>query len=91
MEVTTPSRLSASPDTSDVGGTRMGNDPAGSVVDSYGRVHDTPDREAYRYPVGEQWRSMTWRQAGERISFPGACGASSSHAAAGSSGNAFSR
>ncbi|HEY0192958.1 MAG TPA: long-chain fatty acid--CoA ligase, partial [Kofleriaceae bacterium] len=35
------------------------------------RVHDTPDREAYRYPVGgegsESWRSMTWRQAGERI------------------------
>jgi long-chain acyl-CoA synthetase len=31
------------------------------------RVHDTPDREAYRYPVGDQWRSMTWRQAGERI------------------------
>ncbi|HEY4242335.1 MAG TPA: long-chain fatty acid--CoA ligase [Kofleriaceae bacterium] len=31
------------------------------------RVHDTPDREAYRYPVGEEWRSMTWRQAGERI------------------------
>jgi long-chain acyl-CoA synthetase len=31
------------------------------------RVQDTPDREALRYPVGEQWRSMTWRQAGERI------------------------
>ncbi|MDB4956175.1 MAG: AMP-dependent synthetase and ligase [Myxococcales bacterium] len=31
------------------------------------RVHDTPDREAYRYPVGDQWRSMTWRQAGERV------------------------
>jgi long-chain acyl-CoA synthetase len=31
------------------------------------RVHDTPDREAFRYPVGEQWRSMTWRQSGERI------------------------
>jgi long-chain acyl-CoA synthetase len=31
------------------------------------RVRETPDREAYRYPVGEQWRSMTWRQAGERI------------------------
>jgi long-chain acyl-CoA synthetase len=31
------------------------------------RVRDTPDREAYRYPVGEEWRSMTWRQAGERI------------------------
>jgi long-chain acyl-CoA synthetase len=31
------------------------------------RVHDTPDREAFRYPVGEEWRSMTWRQAGERV------------------------
>lgn len=31
------------------------------------RVRDTPDREAFRYPVGEQWRSMTWRQTGERV------------------------
>ena len=31
------------------------------------RVQETPDREAYRYPVGEEWRSMTWRQAGERV------------------------
>src|SRR5512140_460541 len=31
------------------------------------RVRDTPDREAYRYPQGEQWRSMTWRQTGERV------------------------
>jgi len=31
------------------------------------RIHDTPDREAYRYPQGDQWRSMTWRQSGERI------------------------
>jgi long-chain acyl-CoA synthetase len=31
------------------------------------RVRDTPDREAYRYPVGEQWRSMTWRQTGARV------------------------
>ncbi len=31
------------------------------------RVRDTPDREAYRYPVAEQWRSMTWRQTGERV------------------------
>ena len=36
------------------------------------RVHDTPDREAYRYPVGDQWRSMTWRQSGERIKAIGA-------------------
>ncbi|MGE0551441.1 MAG: long-chain fatty acid--CoA ligase [Kofleriaceae bacterium] len=31
------------------------------------RVQDTPDREAYRYPVGDDWRSMTWRQAHERV------------------------
>ncbi len=31
------------------------------------RVQETPDREAYRYPVGDSWRSMTWRQAGERV------------------------
>ena len=31
------------------------------------RVHDSPDREAYRYPVGDQWRSMTWRQSYERV------------------------
>jgi len=31
------------------------------------RAQDTPDREAYRYPVGESWRSMTWRQSGERM------------------------
>jgi long-chain acyl-CoA synthetase len=31
------------------------------------RVHDTPDREAFRFPVGDSWRSMTWRQTGERV------------------------
>jgi len=31
------------------------------------RVQETPDREAYRYPVADEWRSMTWRQAGERV------------------------
>jgi long-chain acyl-CoA synthetase len=36
------------------------------------RVQESPEREAYRYPVGEggdgqQWRSMTWKQAGERV------------------------
>ncbi len=31
------------------------------------RVQETPDRESLRYPVGEEWRSMTWRQVGERV------------------------
>jgi long-chain acyl-CoA synthetase len=30
------------------------------------RVADSPDREAFRYPVADEWRSMTWKQAGER-------------------------
>ncbi|QIP83290.1 long-chain fatty acid--CoA ligase [Streptomyces sp. Tu 2975] len=38
------------------------------------RAEATPDGEAYRYPVGdsasgtEQWRSLTWAQAAERVS-----------------------
>ena len=36
------------------------------------RVKDSPDREAYRYPVGGGWRSMTWRQAGARVQAIGA-------------------
>ncbi len=31
------------------------------------RIAETPDREAYRFPVGDEWRAMTWRQAGERV------------------------
>jgi long-chain acyl-CoA synthetase len=35
------------------------------------RIAETPDREAYRYPVAaaggaDEWKSLTWRQAGER-------------------------
>jgi long-chain acyl-CoA synthetase len=30
------------------------------------RAHDTPDREAYRYPVGDDWRSLTWGQTSAR-------------------------
>lgn len=30
------------------------------------RAAEVPDREAYRYPIGEQWRSLTWRGAAER-------------------------
>jgi len=37
--------------------------PAGFLT----RVAETPDREAYRFPVGDEWRALTWRQAGERV------------------------
>ncbi len=31
------------------------------------RVATSPDAEAYRYPVGEEWTSVTWRQTGDRV------------------------
>ncbi len=33
----------------------------------FDRVHATPDREAYRYPVGERWESLTWRETGDHV------------------------
>src|SRR3954466_9950118 len=33
----------------------------------FDRVHETPDREAYRYPRGDAWESQTWRQTGDRV------------------------
>ncbi|MFN8193998.1 MAG: AMP-dependent synthetase/ligase [Nocardioidaceae bacterium] len=32
------------------------------------RVEKSPDWEAYRYPRGEEWESVTWREAGEQVS-----------------------
>jgi long-chain acyl-CoA synthetase len=31
------------------------------------RVATSPDAEAYRYPAGEEWTSVTWRQTGDRV------------------------
>jgi long-chain acyl-CoA synthetase len=31
------------------------------------RVAATPDREAFRYPVGDRWQSLDWRGVGERV------------------------
>jgi long-chain acyl-CoA synthetase len=32
------------------------------------RVAKSPDREAFRYPQGESWESITWKQTGETVS-----------------------
>ena len=32
------------------------------------RVAKSPQSEAFRFPVGEAWESVTWKQAGERVS-----------------------
>ncbi|MGH3476259.1 MAG: AMP-binding protein, partial [Nocardioidaceae bacterium] len=31
------------------------------------RVRETPDSDAYRFPVGDNWESRTWRQTGDRV------------------------
>ncbi len=31
------------------------------------RVATSPDAEAYRYPRGEAWESVTWKQTGDRV------------------------
>jgi long-chain acyl-CoA synthetase len=31
------------------------------------RVAATPDREAFRHPVGDRWVSLDWRQIGQRV------------------------
>jgi long-chain acyl-CoA synthetase len=41
--------------------------PANVAVQFLERVKKSPDREAFRYPVGEAWESMTWSQAGEEV------------------------
>lgn len=31
------------------------------------RVGDTPSREAFQYPRGDAWKSMTWKEVGEQV------------------------
>ena len=31
------------------------------------RVEASPDKEAFRYPQGDEWASITWRQTGDRV------------------------
>ncbi|MFO0626970.1 MAG: long-chain fatty acid--CoA ligase [Polyangiales bacterium] len=31
------------------------------------RVGDTPSREAFQYPRGDTWKSMTWKEVGEQV------------------------
>ncbi|MDQ3307273.1 MAG: AMP-binding protein, partial [Actinomycetota bacterium] len=33
----------------------------------FDRVAATPDLEAYRFPVGERWESLTWRETGDHV------------------------
>ncbi len=41
--------------------------PPNVAVQFWDRVSSSPHREAFRYPVGESWESVTWKEAGDRV------------------------
>lgn len=41
--------------------------PPNVAVQFLDRVDASPDREAFRFPRGEAWESVTWRQAGDLV------------------------
>jgi long-chain acyl-CoA synthetase len=43
------------------------NLPQNVAVQFLDRVAASPEAEAYRYPRGEAWESVTWKQTGERV------------------------
>jgi long-chain acyl-CoA synthetase len=43
------------------------NRPASIPAMFLARVAQTPHQEAYRFPVGTTWQSLTWQQAAERV------------------------
>ena len=42
--------------------------PANVAVQFLDRVKKSPDSEAFRFPVGETWESVTWAEAGREVS-----------------------
>ena len=41
--------------------------PANVAVQFFDRVAASPDSEAFRFPRGEAWESVTWKQAGDQV------------------------
>ena len=42
--------------------------PPNVAVQFLERVAKSPQREAFRYPVGDGWKSVTWKEAGDDVS-----------------------
>src|SRR5688500_10026188 len=42
--------------------------PPNVAVQFLDRVAKSPDREAFRYPKGDGWESVAWKQAGDEVS-----------------------
>ena len=47
--------------------TLVDNRPSNVAVQFRERVSTSPNREAYRYPKGESWESVTWGETGARV------------------------
>ncbi|MDP3967855.1 MAG: AMP-binding protein, partial [Nocardioides sp.] len=47
--------------------TAIENRAANMAVQFTDRIAASRDREAFRYPVGESWESMTWGEAGDHV------------------------
>ena len=43
------------------------NRPANVGRQFFDRVQSSPNREAYRFPKGDQWESVTWKEAGDKV------------------------
>ncbi|SEC83470.1 long-chain acyl-CoA synthetase [Nocardioides exalbidus] len=41
--------------------------PANVAVQFFDRVTASPESEAFRFPRGEAWESVTWKQAGDKV------------------------
>ncbi len=46
---------------------RVDNRPKNVAVQFQERVRTSANREAYRYPKGESWESLTWAETGDRV------------------------
>jgi long-chain acyl-CoA synthetase len=43
------------------------NRPANVGRQFFDRVQSSPNREAFRFPKGDRWESVTWQEAGDRV------------------------
>ncbi|MDP3891089.1 MAG: long-chain fatty acid--CoA ligase [Nocardioides sp.] len=41
--------------------------PKNVAVQFFDRVQKTPNNEAFRYPKGQSWESVTWKETGDRV------------------------
>lgn len=47
--------------------TAIENRPPSVGRQFFDRVQASPNREAYRYPLGDRWESLTWKETGDRV------------------------